>query len=320
MICPHCDYSSDRNDNLSRHINVEHGSRKMVSSLLDEILGTVVKSAQDEVGTADDEEQEHEESPYLRARDERVAEIQAEFRRQFPQFDKEVMELGVGRKERGKKRIRVPGSAVATRRSSRAARPGVPGENEPSAEEETEVFQDQIGSSGEVSVALGPNGLPDLGKYGCLPCELSFQDTNSLVKHVSLVHEPGVAGASASGSGEESGVLQDQIGGLGEDSVALAPNGLPDLGKHGCLPCGLSFRDSSNLKRHVGLVHEARQPVKCPRPWCQAEFSILAEMWKHKIGCMKVCPYPNCLKRFTRADRFAAHERGHLVMARRMAD
>ena len=245
MACPHCDYSSDRKDNLSRHINVEHGSRKMVYSLLEEILDTVAKSAQEEVGTEDEEEQDQEESPFLRARNERVAEINAEFRRQFPRFDEEVMELSVGRKERGKKRIKVPGCALATRRSSRAARPGVadasgenlgdlvPGENEPSENlvgEETEVFQDQIGSSGEASVALGLNGLPDLGKYGCLPCELSFQDTKSLMSHVSLVHKPGVAGAS----GEESGVFQDQIGGSGEDSVALEPNGLPDLGKHGC--------------------------------------------------------------------------------------
>ena len=45
-----------------------------------------------------------------------------------------------------------------------------------------------------------------------------------------------------------------------------------DLGKYGCLPCGMKFSDTPNLKRHVGLVHEVRQqPVMCPRPWCKAQ-------------------------------------------------
>ena len=39
------------------------------------------------------------------------------------------------------------------------------------------------------------------------------------------------------------------------------------LGKFGCIPCGMSFRDGGNLKRHVTLVHEVRvTPVKEPLP------------------------------------------------------
>ena len=83
----------------------------------------------------------------------------------------------------------------------------------------------------------------------------------------------------------------------------------------------MKFRDAANLKRHVKLVHQARRvPVKCPRPWCKAEFDILAKMWKHKISCLKVCPYLNCKKTFNRQDKFDSHERFHMVMARRMQD
>ena len=83
----------------------------------------------------------------------------------------------------------------------------------------------------------------------------------------------------------------------------------------------MSFRDRGNLKRHVQLVHQARMdPIKCSRSWCKAEFTILAEMKKHLKDCYMVCPYADCLKTFIRPEKLAAHERGHLVMARRMAD
>ena len=94
-----------------------------------------------------------------------------------------------------------------------------------------------------------------------------------------------------------------------------------DHGQHGCLPCGLSFRDTSNLRRHVDLVHGVRQDlIPCPRPWCQAKFSILAEMRQHKVECVMVCPYPNCRKAFIRPDKYAGHQRAHEAMAGRMAD
>ena len=91
------------------------------------------------------------------------------------------------------------------------------------------------------------------------------------------------------------------------------------LGKYGCVGCSMSFRDLRNLKRHVKLVHELRSiPVGCPRSWCTAEFSILAEMIKHKETCLMMCPYPGCSKGFRREKLFAAHQRGHVVMTRRM--
>ena len=119
--------------------------------------------------------------------------------------------------------------------------------------------------------------------------------------------------------------------GAGESEEHLVEGGLSgsnvqggdhqDLGKHGCIPCELRFRDAGNLKRHVDLVHMARlDPIPCPRPWCEAKFLILAEMNKHKVDCVLVCPYSDCMKRFIRSDKFAGHQRAHKVMAKRMAD
>ena len=90
-----------------------------------------------------------------------------------------------------------------------------------------------------------------------------------------------------------------------------------DLGKYACLSCDMSFRGTPNLRRHVKLVHEARM---IPCPWCKMDFNILAEMVSHKEICKKVCPYPDCGKKFKREDKFEGHLRAHLVMARRMSD
>ena len=93
------------------------------------------------------------------------------------------------------------------------------------------------------------------------------------------------------------------------------------LGKFGCIPCGMSFRDSGNLKRHVSLVHQVRgTPVKCPRSWCEEEFFILVDMLRHKENCLKKCLYPDCIKEFKKQSRFDAHQRAQLVMTRRMID
>ena len=65
---------------------------------------------------------------------------------------------------------------------------------------------------------------------------------------------------------EKRNIVEERIAG-DEERVAA------DLGKYGCLPCGMKFRYTPNLKRHVGLVHEVRkQPVMCPKPCCKAQF------------------------------------------------
>ena len=67
------------------------------------------------------------------------------------------------------------------------------------------------------------------------------------------------------------------------------------------------------------LVHSARsKAIKCPRPWCELEFTILADMVKHRVGCLKVCP--TCSKTFQRSDKFNSHMRAHKIMEKRMLD
>ena len=67
------------------------------------------------------------------------------------------------------------------------------------------------------------------------------------------------------------------------------------------------------------LVHEVRKKaVKCPRPWCDVEFTVLAEMIRHKEGCLKICP--ECKKEFNRSDKFLGHLRAHKIMNQRMMD
>ena len=79
------------------------------------------------------------------------------------------------------------------------------------------------------------------------------------------------------------------------------------------------LRTNGNLKRHVKLIHTVRKKaVKCPRPWCPMEFSILAELISHKEGCLKVCPA--CSKTFKRQDKFLGHLRAHKVQDARMVD
>ena len=75
----------------------------MISSLIDEVidqLGQDKDSMTEEMvlvveDTMEGNEKAHEEvSDYLKARDERVASMQAEFKRLFPGFDKEILEWG----------------------------------------------------------------------------------------------------------------------------------------------------------------------------------------------------------------------------------
>ena len=95
---------------------------KMVKSLLKDVVETVMMEKvsiqnESELDDQDDEvegeledqdveaegeleDQDDEISPYLQARNERVAEIQAEFRRRYPEFGQDVRDLGISRKRK----------------------------------------------------------------------------------------------------------------------------------------------------------------------------------------------------------------------------
>ena len=294
MTCAHCKYRTNRKDNLARHVKTEHSNFKMVSQLLDDVLSNAVKPTCEDV-----EEVEEDVDPRVRARNERVARIQAEFQELFPSFEQEVRELGFSKKQKGIKRKKNPESLVAVKRISRRALSEIGVSNleeqqQPSMDVELEV------SSTRVSEELNIGAAGEDSRHSVRVAGADEED--------SVQSEARVAGA---GDGSEDIV----VGADEEEGVAAG------LGRYGCLPCGMKFRDTLNLRRHVRLVHEARkQPVKCPRPWCKSQFLILTEMWQHKANCMKVCPFPACQRKFVREDKFASHERYHMTMVRRMQD
>ena len=274
----------------------------MVSSLVDEIITNVV-----------DESRDAELSPYLRMRNQRVALIHAEFRQQFPDFERDVRNLRVaGRRRRMK--AKVVGAGMVARRSSRLDKPrglssGAGVLVVPTSGYSNEDGQEEMEIGSDCETAVGGRGgegcQEETGDGGQGDC----QEETGAREGGYYLEENGTGGEGW--SQEESGA--GSVEGRQEEA------GGQDLGKHGCPPCGLKFRDSYNLKRHVQFVHEARQePVSCPRPWCEQNFDILAEMKEHLRGCLKVCSI--CLKTFDRLDKYAAHQRAHVRLARRMRD
>ena len=318
MSCPDCDYFTDRRDNLTRHISVEHSNKKMVESMLEEILIGVTTSVAIPCvdataatgGDVADGVSVDEESPYLRMRNARVAEIQKEFQMLFPTFGEEVSGLRVKPKKKKKKK-NANKLVTSCRKSSRVHRNIIEGEfsvnslteEAAGAEEMVENCpgeEDAGGSDDQVLVA------EEYGRGGDIQVLAGGDHTQGADIHVLANVELGGHGPTLQeGPGEANdGAYEDH-----------------NLGKHGCLPCGLTFRDSSNLKRHVQLVHTRRsEPIHCPRSWCKEEFDVLAEMRQHKVNCMMVCPYEGCMKRFIRPEKFAAHQRSHSALARRMND
>ena len=308
LNCANCEYRTNRKDNLTRHVKTEHSNCKMVSSVIDDILSNVVKPAYEDLGELE------EVDPRVRARNERVAMIQAEFRELFPNFEQEVRELGCSKKQKGKKRKKNPACLVASKRSSRGVLSEIRVghlEQQPSTEVELEVSATRI--SEELSEELHIGDAEEDSERVAGSAGAGGEDSRHLEMRVTGAEDQ-VAGAAE----ESSGHSEVRVAGAGEGSEEGAAAG---LGRYGCLPCGMKFRDTLNLRRHVRLVHEARKtPVKCPRPWCKSQFLILTEMWQHKANCMKVCPFPACQRKFVREDKFASHERYHMTMVRRMQD
>ena len=280
----------------------------MICSIIDDIIDQlgVGKDVNEEDTRVDAPDEESELSLYEKLRNDRVAQMQAEFKRQFPDFEQEVLELKVRRKkrvgERNKSKLPLP----KPRRSSRCLSEDSVEVLELLAEgglvEENPVYhQVQVPDTGLPDNQPGTEGLEQLAEEGLV-------DENP-VSHQVEVPETGVPDNQP---GAES--VDEQFGYAGDKD-------LDAIGKYGCVLCAMSFRDTGNMGRHVKLMHEPRRnPVNCPRTWCKAEFNILAEMIRHKENCLLVCPYPGCLKKFGKENKFSAHQRAHQVMARRMGD
>ena len=131
ILCHSCDYKTHRKDNMIRHMESQHSNLNMISSLLSDLIwhldleedmgenldeeNHVENDGQDDQveilveespvtreGSDSSDGQDEDISPYLRARNEHVAFVQAEFRKLYPTFGQEVLELKVkGRKRDG---------------------------------------------------------------------------------------------------------------------------------------------------------------------------------------------------------------------------
>ena len=269
----------------------------MVTSLVCDIVYQAVEVTVDEMVSPENTRmqqqveksggKERDISEYERIRNQRIAEREAEFKRLFPNFGNEVRGLRVAKKPR-KKKARCP-SGLPSRRSSRGGVGRVEGCLTSQLSDGVEVVEDII----EREVDYIDDG-----------CAASEEDDN----HEMVPSDPD---------------FEARAGGVegAHEHVQMDGDGVDNNGKFGCLPCGLAFRDTGNLRRHVRLVHEARSvPVRCPRTWCEEEFSILIEMRHHSKTCFLFCPYAGCSKKFRKQNLFDAHQRSHQVMARRMAD
>ena len=256
--------------------------------------------------------------PYERMRNLRVALLEAEFKLQCPDFDKEVEELKMKMRvqkkigARGKRKM-IPTSFVARRSSRRSSGDCVLGP-ESSVTNNGEDEDETGGSESEVYADLVEDaGVPDIqadvdASEGQLDAEVidGVSDGQGDVGSQHIQTED-------AGSQQDAGVPEhcDQAGDIVHEAV----------GKFGCIPCDMSFRDVANMRRHVKLMHEPRlDPVRCPRTWCKAEFTNMVEMISHRRNCFLVCPAPGCFKTFQKEFHFATHQRYHKAMAKRMKD
>jgi hypothetical protein len=293
----------------------------MVRSLLEEVLSNaVVPSPEEFEEQVEDEDETEEVSPHVKARDERVAAIQAEFRRLYPSFGQDVRDLGLTKKKR-KNLQKISNVVAVSRRSMRiVALEAVIGE---SFEEEAGELDDEkavASATDEISVT----GIDDEEAFGSEDaCDLEISEA-AVGEEVETVDAEDEKSGEEEETGDAGDENSDETEGVApeDEEIVTGEDGAGDvgaLGRFGCLPCSLKCRDKFSLMRHVKLVHEPRRiPVKCPRPWCQAQFFVLTKMLEHKISCLKVCPY--CQKTFVREDKFDSHQRYHMVMIRRMED
>ena len=186
-------------------MNVKHQSRKIVSSILENIISSVVAAPEMtddnmEIITIDEEScgEAGKISDYERARNKRVAELRAEFEKQFPSFEQDVRDLRVVKTtlpKRKKKNLSIP-----ARKSSR--------------------IKDQIDQPSE------------------LAAELSVVTASKMVddQGEGLVMEGGDINAEAVSKDVEDALVDSLV--TGEEEAGDRS----ELGKFVCLPCGMAFR------------------------------------------------------------------------------
>ena len=295
--CSQCTFRANRNETLMRHIDNRHKGHKIVSILLDNILSkvvademnayrdTVVSILDDIIASVvapdlEDAEMIMEEenrvfpqiSAYEKVRNDRVAEIQMEFEREFPSFRKEVEDLRIVKKPRPRKmRHEMAGSRKSSRiqEQSFTVRSWEMEEGATSAGPETQDAGDC--SVRDRSVVLTDsdevnNGAGDMDT-GVLDLESSDMDeivheTSEIVNEAgAVVHEVvGVSGdvvvestvevlEAGAGVQEVGAGIQDtgaevlDAGAEVQDAGAVAEGAEgKGLGRFACLPCNSSFR------------------------------------------------------------------------------
>ena len=203
--CSKCNFQTNRKETLERHTQAKHGSFVIVAEILDEVLSNCVQDStiiasmivdtilEDVMEKASQEVVEEDISPYLRARNERVAQIQVEFDKRFPTYWKEMKDLRMGLKVT-KQRKKTVTFVTPRRRSSRI------GDSFPGAAEETETAgtleaasempdgADECGGSGdtvaqdekdivvtEMDMSVTEADVTGLGRVACLPCRKKFR-------------------------------------------------------------------------------------------------------------------------------------------------
>ena len=196
-----------RKDNFTRHMKKKHSSWKMISSLVVDIISQLDIEPAAREPNEGDEGVDDNLSAYERMRNIRVAEMQAEFQRRFPNFEDEVQELRVRKKKR-RRGVRKTAAPVTTRRTARGLNgdimEGLMGTRENEMNEELPVAEtgldhqpgaEGFGQEGDDERAgetgsAGDMGQSVNGRFGCVPCGMSFRDSGNMHRHVRLVHEP----------------------------------------------------------------------------------------------------------------------------------
>ena len=83
--------------------------------------------------------------------------------------------------------------------------------------------------------------------------------------------------------------------------------------QYSCLICDFKCNRKYGLMRHIVKKHQSsKEPLSCPRSFCDLSFSTRWQKERHVAECMLVCPEKHCDgKQFRRQDKFNQHLRKH---------